>query len=123
MNMLMEEPEFLSAWFSVHRLDFALANDHVVWNRNPVDVLAETYHLLHLDDQPGEPATHRIWEHDQHLLDTARRFYAKLDAHVPGGTSWAELDRALLVEGPSFGFDARTWACVRAAHAGHQLGL
>src|SRR5207302_7340077 len=46
ITMLMDEPHFLSAWLSRHRLDFALANGHVVWQRNPVELLAETYHLL-----------------------------------------------------------------------------
>jgi acetyl/propionyl-CoA carboxylase alpha subunit len=123
ITMLIDEPHFLSAWLSRHRLDFALANGHVVWRRNPVELLAETYHLLHLDDQPGEPAAHRIWDHDQQLLDTALRFYATVAERVPAGTSWADLDRALRADVPSFGFDAALWAKVQAAHAGHQLGL
>jgi biotin carboxyl carrier protein len=108
---------------SMHRLDIVLANDHMVWRRNPVELLSETYHLLHLDDQPGEPAAHRIWEHDQQLLDTALSFYAQLAERVPAGTSWAELDRTLSADAPAFGFDSILWEQVRAAHAGHQLGL
>jgi acetyl/propionyl-CoA carboxylase alpha subunit len=123
ITMLIEEPHFLSAWLSMHRLDIVLANDHMVWRRNPVELLSETYHLLHLDDQPGEPAAHRIWEHDQQLLDTALSFYAQLAERVPAGTSWAELDRTLSADAPAFGFDSILWEQVRAAHAGHQLGL
>ncbi|MFI5366688.1 MAG: biotin/lipoyl-containing protein [Candidatus Binatia bacterium] len=123
ITALIEEPHFLSAWLSMHRLDFALTNDHIVWRRNPVELLSETYHLLHLDDQPGEPATHRIWDHDQKLLDTALAFYAELAERVPAGTSWAAIDRTLRADEPAFGFDAATWDQVRAAHAGHQLGL
>jgi acetyl/propionyl-CoA carboxylase alpha subunit len=123
ITLLIEEPHFLSAWLSMHRLDVALANDHIVWRRNPVELLSETYHLLHLDDQPGEPAAHRIWEHDQQLLDTALGFYAQLAERVPVDTSWAEFDRALRADEPAFGFDATMWDTVRAAHAGHQLGL
>ena len=48
--MLMAEPHFLSAWLSQHQRDFALQGNGVLWTRNPLDVLAETYHLLHLDD-------------------------------------------------------------------------
>lgn len=121
--MLIDEPHFLSAWLSHHRLDFQFAGKRVVWKRNPVELLAETYHLLHLDDQPGEPAAHRIWDHDKQLLDIALSFYAKLGSHVPTGTAWASLDRALRAEVPAFGIDAATWQRVRAAHAGHQLGL
>ena len=123
ITMLIDEPHFLSAWLSVHRLDFAFANGHIVWQRNPVELLSETYHLLHLDDQPGEPAAHRIWDHDQQLLDTALQFYAQLAERVPPGTSWADLDRGLSGETPLFGFDAAQWGRVRTAHVGHQLGL
>ena len=123
ITLLIEEPHFLSAWLSKHRLDFALANDHIAWRRNPVELLSETYHLLHLDDQPSEPAAHRIWEHDQQLLGTALNFYAQLAERTPAGTTWAELDRALNADEPAFGFDATLWTKVRAAHAGHQLGL
>ena len=123
LTMLFEEPHFLSAWLSEHRLDFEYANARVVWRRNPIDILAETYHLLHLDDRPGEPAANRIWDHDQQLLDTARSFYACLQDRVPARLSWRELDDVLRGEQPHFGYDAGLWEKVRGAHAGHQLGL
>ena len=123
LAMLIDEPHFLSAWLSQHRLDFEPVADRVVWRRNPVEILAETYHLLHLDDQPGEPAAHRIWDHDQRLLETAFAFYAQLATRLPDGTSWAELNAALQAPTPRFGFDAATWTKVCAAHRGHQLGL
>ncbi len=123
LALLIEEPHFLSAWLSEHRLDFDIAGGRVVWKRNPVEILAATYHLLHLDDQPGEPAAHRIWDHDHQLLTTALSFYAQLAARMPKGMSWAELNDALRAEAPSFCFDVATWPKVRAAHIGHQLGL
>jgi hypothetical protein len=120
---LFEEPHFLAAWLCQHRLDFTYEGDRIVWNKNPLCVLADTYHLLHMDDQPGAPAAHVIWAHDQAELDRALGFYERLAKHVPEGTSWASLDTTLRGETPAFGFDADTWAKVRAAHAGHQLGL
>ncbi|MBI1818428.1 MAG: biotin carboxylase [Deltaproteobacteria bacterium] len=123
LALLIEEPHFLSAWLSEHRLAFDIASGRVVWKRNPVEILAATYHLLHLDDQHGEPAAHRIWDHDHQLLTTALSFYAQLAARVPKGMAWAELNDVLRAEAPSFGFDAATWPKVRAAHIGHQLGL
>ena len=120
---LFEEPHFLAAWLCQHRLDFTYEGDRIVWNKNPLCVLADTYHLLHMDDQPGAPAAHVIWAHDQAELDRALGFYERLAKHVPEGTSWANLDTTLRGETPAFGFDADTWAKVRAAHAGHQLGL
>ena len=76
--LLFEEPHFLSAWLSQHRLDFAVRDGRVDWRRNPVEVLAETYRLLNMDDDPARAAAHRIWDHDRELLDTALAFYAKL---------------------------------------------
>jgi len=121
--MLIDEPHFLSAWLSQHRLDCDIRHGRVVWKRNPVELLAETYHLLHLDDQPGEPAAHRIWDHDHQLLETALAFYASIADYVPPGTPWVDLDHSLSAATPAFGFDESMWAKVRAAHSGHQLGL
>jgi acetyl/propionyl-CoA carboxylase alpha subunit len=122
MQELIQEPHHLSAWLSQHRKDFTIEQDRVVWQRNPITVLHETYRLLHLDT-PGAAAAHRIWDHDRDLLDTARAFYRRLADHVPAGTSWTELDETLRDDAPSFGFDDAMWQRVRAAHVGHQLGL
>jgi len=119
---LIEEPHFLSAWLSKHRLDFAVdTKGHVTWKRNPVEVLSETYHLLNLDQGTGE-AAHRIWDHDRDMLDTALGFYRRLAARG-ANEPWPQLDATLRSERPAFGIDARTWERVRAAHIGHQLGL
>ena len=123
IGMLINEPHFLSAWLSQHRLDFETIGEQIVWKRNPVEILADTYHLLHLDDQPGEPAAHRIWDHDRELLATALTFYATLRERASDTLAWTEWDRLLRADTPAFGFDAARWAEVRAAHAGHQLGL
>jgi acetyl/propionyl-CoA carboxylase alpha subunit len=122
IRLLFDEPHYLSAWLSQHRLDFTVEHGHVAWTRNPIEVLVDTYRLLHLDD-PEQAAAERIWDHDRELLDAALSFYAKLAARVPGGTKWTALDRTLRGETPAFGFDPARWERVRAAHAGHQLGL
>jgi biotin carboxyl carrier protein len=123
ITMLVEEPHFLSAWLSQHRLDSSIEENRVVWKRNPVEIVAETYHCLQMDDRPGEPAAHRIWDHDQQLLETALGFYRKLMARVGEPTSWPELDQHLRSEPPAFGFTPEMWQRVRAAHSGHQMGL
>jgi acetyl/propionyl-CoA carboxylase alpha subunit len=121
MQRLVEEPHYLSAWLSHNHRHFTIEDERVVWLRNPVRVLADTYRLLHLDT-PTAAAAHRIWDHDGDQLKTALAFYDKLDK-LAGDVSWSELDEALAAEKPSFGLDASTWARVRAAHAGHQLGV
>ncbi len=122
MMLLVEEPHFLSAWLSRHRLDCTLHQGRVVWQRNPLEILAETYRLLHLDT-PTATAAHRIWDHDKELLDTGIAFYRRLATRVPAGTSWPALDAALRGGAPAFGFDAASWSRVCAAHCGHQMGL
>ena len=51
---LIDEPHFLSAWLQ-HSSDLDLRDrrQRVVWQRNPVEVLAETYHLLQHDRPAG----------------------------------------------------------------------
>ena len=119
---LFDEPHFLSAWLSQHRDDFAVRGGRVQWRRNPVEVLLETYRLLNMDGVHAAPA-HRIWDHDRELLAKATGFYAELGRRVPAGLAWPELDAVLRAPAPAFGFDAQRFARVRAAHAGHQLGL
>jgi biotin carboxyl carrier protein len=120
---LAEEPHFLSAWLSAHRKHFTFEGERVVWLENPVRVLSDTYHQLHMSDQPGAPAAHVIWSHDHEQLETALAFYRKLEARAPAGTSFRELDATLRSPQASYGFDDETWTKVRAAHHGYQLGL
>jgi acetyl/propionyl-CoA carboxylase alpha subunit len=122
IRRLFDEPHFLSAWLSQHRRDFVVRGGRVEWQRNPVDVLAETYRLVNMDTKDAAPA-HRIWDHDRALLETATAFYGKLATRVPTRMPWPDLDATLKEGVPTFGFDDAAWARVRAAHAGHQLGL
>src|SRR5262245_51199378 len=122
IRLLFDEPHFLSAWLSQHRLDFVVRDDRVEWQRNPVEVLAETYRLLDMYS-PHVGASHRIWDHDRELLDRALAFYQSLAARIPERIAWPDLDATLRGEEPAFGFDDAMWTRVRAAHAGHQLGL
>lgn len=122
IRMLFEEPHYLSAWLSQHRLDAVVESRGVEWLRNPVEVLADTYRLLHLDE-PDQGAADRIWDHDAEMLELALGFYAALRKRVPAELRWPELDAALRQERPAFGIPASQWERVRSAHCGHQLGL
>jgi acetyl/propionyl-CoA carboxylase alpha subunit len=121
IRRLFDEPHFLSAWLSRHQPDFVVRQG-IEWRRNPVEVLADTYHLLNMDGA-HVASQHRIWDHDRQLLTTALGFYERLATRVPTGTTWPDLDATLRSDACAFGFDDATWTRVRAAHAGHQLGL
>ncbi len=122
LRMLLEEPHHLSAWLSRHRGDHEVREGRVAWRRNPLEVLAETYRLLSLDD-PEAAAAHRIWDHDREVIDTGLAFYRRVAERAGKPLDWPEIDRRLRAATPSFGIDASTWERVRAAHAGHQAGL
>jgi acetyl/propionyl-CoA carboxylase alpha subunit len=123
LERLIDEPHYLSAWLSQQRNSFSFAGERVVWSKNPVEVLYETYHLLNMDDQPGAAAAHVIWSHDREQLEAALSFYRKLKARAPEISDFQKLDQALRAQKPAFGFSEAEWAKVRGAHAGYQLGL
>jgi len=120
---LIEEPHFLSAWLSKERLSFSMDGNKVVWKRNPVEILADTYHLLNMDHQPGLAAANMIWTHDREQMETALGFYNKLQARGADTADFQKLDAALRSPKASFGFSDGEWSKVRGAHAGFQLGL
>lgn len=119
---LVEEPHCYSAWLSVMRESYRLEGDKVVWLRNPLSVLAETYELLHLEAQPMVPAAHAIWADDQKVLSVGLGFYEKLAAKLGDLAYPALLERLEQAEPPA-GMDAGLWQQVQGAHMGHQAGL
>jgi acetyl/propionyl-CoA carboxylase alpha subunit len=123
IRKLIEEPHFLSAWLSNHKDDFAIEGERVVWKRNPAELVAATYHLLHMEYTASAPSAHVIWKQDQDLLASSLSFYEKLAARPGVPADFQKLDAALRSPGASFGFDDAQWTKVRAAHAGFQLGL
>ncbi|MEO8614058.1 MAG: biotin/lipoyl-containing protein [Luteolibacter sp.] len=123
MSRLLEDPNRLSGWLSEHRHDHESEGTRVRWLRNPVEVLAATYHSLHMSGQPAAPAAHVIWDHDRALLDKMLGFYQKITARASEGIKWPELEAALGSSAPSFGFESAQWMKIRAAHAGFQLGF
>jgi acetyl/propionyl-CoA carboxylase alpha subunit len=126
IHRLIDEPHFLSAWLSKHKADFSYEGQRVVWKRNPVEVIADTYHLLSMDFDPQAPAAHVIWKHDHELLTTALSFYRKLAARG-APSEFQKLDAMLRGDKPpkgtSFAVGDGDWQQVRNAHAGFQAGL
>jgi biotin carboxyl carrier protein len=85
-------------------------------------VLADTYHLLHMDADADLPAAHRIWEQDAEILEEGLSFYTSVEERL-GVRSWPELDRRLKATKAPKGFDPDQWRAVREAHLGFQLGM
>ena len=126
LDALCDEPHVFSAWLSRNLASFTIVDQRVVWQKNPLEVLADTYWLLNMDHRPGAPAAHIIWDHDNDLLQTGLTFYRRLEERLAGAGArvpWGELSQTLALEAPPPAFDEATWARVRASHAGFQCGL
>src|SRR5512140_1778175 len=78
MERLLDDPHLLSGWLSINRKNFRIDNGKVVWLRNPLMILDETYDYLNMSYRPGVPAAEVIWGHDNDLLQKALRFYSTL---------------------------------------------
>ncbi|MFV1871974.1 MAG: biotin/lipoyl-containing protein [Oleiphilus sp.] len=130
VELLMNEPHLLSGWLSLHQDDFSGDEKAAFkWCRNPVNILAETYHYLNMNyrnnNQRKFPPASMIWDHDEALLSQALSFYASLDAQLAENNSQPSSFDGLceLINGkpPAF-FDKQTWEAIQAAHAGYQAG-
>jgi acetyl/propionyl-CoA carboxylase alpha subunit len=122
LGRILRQPHLLSAWLSSNKTHFEITDGRVVWLKNPLEVLAGTYHLLHMDAGANLPAAHRIWEQDAQILDDGIAFYATAEEKL-GTSSWQELDARLKKAKAPKGFEAAEWKAVREAHLGFQLGL
>jgi len=124
IERLLGDPHLLSGWLSLNRKNFRIENNKVVWLRNPVVILGETYDYLNMTSRPGEPASEIIWSHDDEQLKKALRFYDELrDRLGLEKDDYFKLNEMLHKEKPQKGFDADFWVEVRAAHAGYEAGI
>lgn len=126
LDALFDEPHVFSAWLSRNLNSFTFERQRVVWRKNPLEVLHDTYWLLNMDYRTDVPAAHVIWDHDNEFLQTGLAFYRRLETRVAGPerrVPWTELSKVLALDAPPDGFDAATWARVRASHEGFQCGL
>ncbi len=121
LQALFDEPHQLAGWLSLNQHNFSIVSGVVSWAKNPIEVLADVYHYLHVDYVKGKPAANMIWDHDNKLLQTGLSFYASLKERL-GVFSFADIERALAGETPAW-IDAEQWSAAQSAHAGFQLGL
>ncbi|MFA5515163.1 MAG: biotin/lipoyl-containing protein [Desulfuromonadales bacterium] len=124
IERLLEDPHMLSGWLSINRRNFRLVDGKVVWLRNPLVILDETYHYLNMSHRADAPAADVIWDHDNELLQKALRFYGPLREQFGlSRDDYFQLNEMLQQEKPQAGFDAKTWEQIRSAHFGFEAGL
>ncbi|WP_148895337.1 biotin/lipoyl-containing protein [Geothermobacter ehrlichii] len=123
MEILLGDPHLLSGWLSINRKNFSLENGKVVWKRNPLVMVEETYEYLNMTWREDAPAAEVIWTHDRDLLNDALGFYAQLRERFGlSKDEFVKLDQILAKEKPQGGFDKETWEAIRSAHVGYTMG-
>ena len=123
MEKLLEDPHMLSGWLSLNRKNFKHEGGKLVWLRNPLVILEETYEYLNMTWRKEAPAAEVIWTHDRDLLQNALAFYAELrEKFGLKKEEFAKLNDLLGKDKPQGGFDAETWANIQASHLGYEVG-
>jgi biotin carboxyl carrier protein len=123
MERLLEDPHLLAGWLSLNRKQFQMQDGRVLWLRNPLGVLNETYQYLNMVYDPERPASEVIWQHDHELLQKSLRFYQALRGTFGlERKEFYKLNDILKSETPRGGYDAETWQQIRAAHLGYEAG-
>jgi acetyl/propionyl-CoA carboxylase alpha subunit len=123
MERLLEDPHVFAGWLSLNRKHYRHDNGKLVWIRNPLGVLKDSYDYLNMAFDPREPASEVIWEHDHELLAKSIRFYVALRERFGlRKEEFYKLNDILKNEAPQGGYDAETWARIRSAHLGYEAG-
>ena len=124
MERLLGDPHLLSGWLSMNTKNFRIDKGKVVWLRNPLGVLNETYEYLHMNYRPHKPAAEIIWDHDNELLQQSLHFYRTLREKLGlERDEYFKLNDLVKKQKPQAGFDAETWEQIRSAHYGYEVGL
>lgn len=124
MERLLGDPHLLSGWLSLNTKNFRIEKGKVVWLRNPLGVLKDTYEYLHMNYRPHKPAAEIIWDHDNELLQQSLHFSRTLrETFGLERDEYFKLNELVKKEKPQAGFDAETWEQIRSAHYGYEAGL
>jgi biotin carboxyl carrier protein len=123
LERLLDDPHLLSGWLSLNRKNHSIENGKVVWLRNPLVILEETYNYLNMNYREHEPAAEIIWDHDDALLKRALRFYADLrEKFGLEKDNYFKLDEILKQDSAPQGFSEEEWQQVQASHFGFEAG-
>ncbi|MBE0501170.1 MAG: biotin carboxylase [Desulfuromonadales bacterium] len=124
MEILINDPHLLSGWLSLNKDNFRLKKGKVVWLRNPMVIIDETYEYLNMSYRVAEPAAEVIWSHDSDLLQAALAFYDELRSRFGlEKDDYYKLNEMVQKEKPQADFDQDEWNAVRSAHIGYEAGL
>jgi acetyl/propionyl-CoA carboxylase alpha subunit len=124
MERLLADPHLLSGWLSMNTKNFRIDSGKVVWLRNPLGILNETYEILHMSYDPHKPAADVIWSRDNDLLQESLAFYRTLrDSFGLARDEYFQLNEILQEKQPQGGYDEKTWSDIRSAHFGYESGL
>jgi biotin carboxylase/biotin carboxyl carrier protein len=124
MERLLDDPHLLSGWLSVNTKNFKIEKGKVVWLRNPLGVLRDTYEYLHMDYRHHKPAAEIIWDHDKELLQQGLDFSKQIREHFGlHKDEYDKLNEILHKDKPQGGFDQDMWDQIRSAHYGFEVGL
>ncbi len=123
MEKLLQDPHVLSGWLSLNREKFKIEDGKVIWLRNPLVILEETYEYLNMSWREDAPAAEVIWTHDRDLLNNALSFYSELrDKFSVTKQEFVKLNDILSKTKPQGGYDTKTWAKIQSAHVGYVMG-
>jgi biotin carboxyl carrier protein len=123
MEKLLADPHLLAGWLSLNRKSFKMQDGKLIWLRNPLIVIEETYEYLNMTWREDAPAAEVIWTHDRDLLQSALDFYAELRRKFGlGKDDFVKLNDILAKEKPQGGFDAASWTRIQEAHFGFEIG-
>lgn len=124
IERFIEDPHLLSGWLSINRKNFKLEKGKVIWLKNPLAILDETYRYLNMSYRSSVPAAEVIWNHDNEVLQKALSFYATLNEkfklHMD---DYFKLNDILQKDKPQGGYDAGMWDQIRSAHFGFEAGI
>ena len=121
IETLFADAHVLAGWLSLYKDTFSIDSEgHYQWFQNPIKILADTYHYLHMEANSKAPAAYVIWSHDDKILQDALAFYEKVEELLET-TDFTEVCAALKGAAPG-GVSDEQWAAAQAAHAGFQLG-
>jgi len=120
VEKLLAEPHLLAGWLSLNQKNVDVSGSRVIWQVNPIQVLAETYHYLNMDYCAQKPAANMIWASDDKILQQALNFYQCLENKL-GVMAFSELNALLEATAP-VEFEPSQWQAIQAAHRGYQAG-